>query len=94
MIKNPGWSFDFILNNGKHLMDLKDGRLGVGATFEWKELDHKPTEKGKEELLAHLEKNFNYSNAYCFYKKNGKERDIISNPFLVTKMIFAMLLLQ
>jgi len=71
VIKNPGWSFDFILNNGKHLMDLKDGRLGVGATFEWKELDHKPTEKGKEELLAHLEKNFNYSNWEVLEHKAG-----------------------
>ena len=52
-------------------MDLKDGTLGIGATFEWKELDNIPTEKGKNELLRHLEKNFNYSDWEVLEHKAG-----------------------
>lgn len=71
ILKNPGWNFDFILNNGKHLMDMKDGRMGVGATFNWKELDYEPTEEGKQELLTYLEKNFDYRDWEVLEHKAG-----------------------
>lgn len=71
ILKNPGWKFDCIINNGKHLIDLKDGRLGVGATFDWKNLDHSITEEGKEQLLDHLEKNFEFRDWKVLIQKAG-----------------------
>ena len=71
ILKNPGWKFDCIINNGKHLIDLKDGRLGVGATFDWKNLDHSITEEGKKQLLDHLEKNFEYKDWEVLSQKAG-----------------------
>lgn len=71
ILKNPGWKFDCILNNGKHIMDLKDGRLGVGATFDWKNLDHEITTDGRDELLNHLEKNFNFKDWEVLDQKAG-----------------------
>lgn len=70
-LKNPGWKFDSILNNGKHLIDHKDGSMGVGATFEWKELNNEPTAKGREDLLKHLEKNFEFKNWEVLDQKAG-----------------------
>lgn len=70
-LKNPGWKFTSILNNGKHLIDHHDGTMGVGATFEWKELNSEPTKKGRDELLRHLEKNFNYKNWEVLEQKAG-----------------------
>ena len=70
-LKNPGWDFDFIINNGKHLLDKKDGTLGLGATFEWKNLDHKPTPEAREVLLKHIEKNFNYKDWQVLDQKAG-----------------------
>jgi len=70
-LKNPGWDFDFIFNNGKHLIDKKDGTLGVGATFEWNNLDYKTTKEGKHALLKHLEKNFNYKDWQVIDQKAG-----------------------
>jgi glycine oxidase len=59
-VKNPGWNFDFILNNGKHLLDKKEGTLSVGSTFEWKDLSLEPTRKARESLIDHLAKNIRY----------------------------------
>lgn len=70
-LKNPGWKFNSILNNGKHLIDHKDGTMGVGATFEWKELNNEPTNKGREDLLQHLEKNFEFKNWEVLEQKAG-----------------------
>lgn len=71
ILKNPGWSFNSIINNGKHLIDHKDGTMGVGATFEWKELNHEITVKGKDDLLAHLEKNFDFKDWEVLDQKAG-----------------------
>ena len=70
-LKNPGWTFNSILNNGKHLIDHKDGSMGVGATFEWKELNNEPTDKGRDDLLSHLEKNFEFKNWEVLEHKAG-----------------------
>lgn len=70
-IKNPGWSFDSIINNGKHLIDHYDGYMSVGATFEWKELNHEITVKGRNELLNHLEKNFEFNDWEVVNQKAG-----------------------
>jgi len=70
-LKNPGWDFDFIFNNGKHLIDKKDGTLGVGATFDWNNLDYKTTPEGKHALLNHLEKNFNFKDWQVIDQKAG-----------------------
>lgn len=70
-LKNPGWNFNSIINNGKHLIDHKDGTMGVGATFEWKELNHETTVKGKDDLLAHLEKNFEFKDWEVLDQKAG-----------------------
>ena len=70
-LKNPGWNFDFIFNNGKHLIDKKDGTMGVGATFDWETLDCKTTKEGKLALLNHLEKNFNFKDWQVIDQKAG-----------------------
>lgn len=70
-LKNPGWNFDSIINNGKHLIDHKDGTMGVGSTFEWKELNHQPTVKGRQEILTHLEKNFEFKDWEVLEHKAG-----------------------
>lgn len=59
-LKNPGWHFDAILNNGKHLLDKKDGTLSLGATFEWKELNTQTTPEARIALLSHIEKNLDH----------------------------------
>jgi glycine/D-amino acid oxidase-like deaminating enzyme len=70
-VKNPGWKFESILNNGKHLIDLKDGTMGIGATFEWNEINCVPTEEGKKALLDHLEKNFEFKDWEVVEQKAG-----------------------
>ena len=70
-LKNPGWKFESIFNNGKHLLIDSNNHLNVGATFEWKDLDYKCTEKAKEELLNHLKKNFLYSDWELIDQKAG-----------------------
>lgn len=70
-LKNPGWQFDCIINNGKHLIDHKDGSMGVGATFEWKDLDNEITTKGREALLEHLNKNFEFNDWEVLDQKAG-----------------------
>ena len=70
-LKNPGWDFDFILNNGKHLIDNKDGTLSLGATFDWTNLNNEPTLEAKEALLKHIEKNFNYKDWEVLDQKAG-----------------------
>jgi glycine/D-amino acid oxidase-like deaminating enzyme len=71
ILKNPGWHFSSIINNGKHLIDHHDGTMGVGATFEWKELNHEVSVKGRDELLGHLEKNFDYRDWEVLEQKAG-----------------------
>jgi len=70
-LKNPGWNFDFIINNGKHLLDKKDGTLSLGATFEWKKLDNEATPEAREALLKHIEKNFNFKDWEVLDQKAG-----------------------
>ena len=70
-LKNPGWDFDFIINNGKHLLDNKDGTLSLGSTFEWKNLNYEPTPEAREVLLKHIEKNFNYKDWQVLDQKAG-----------------------
>ena len=71
ILENPGWNFSSIINNGKHLIDHKDGTMGVGATFNWKDLDQENTEEAKETLLKHLEKNFLFDQWKVLEQKAG-----------------------
>lgn len=71
ILKNPGWTFKSILNNGKHLIDHGDGTMGVGATYSWSDLDEIKTEEGRDSLLKHLEKNFNFSDWEVLDQKAG-----------------------
>jgi glycine/D-amino acid oxidase-like deaminating enzyme len=41
-----------IINRGKWLLPLDPDKIKVGATFQWQPIDGKPTEQGKQELLA------------------------------------------
>lgn len=43
-----------IFNRNGFIMPLDDHQFKVGATYEWKELDETPTEKGKTELQQKL----------------------------------------
>jgi len=45
-----------IVNQGKWLIPLGDGRVRLGATYSWHELDFEPTPRGREELLQAAEK--------------------------------------
>lgn len=42
---------DLILNKGCFVLPLKKGRLKIGATYSWKELNNKPSEAARIELL-------------------------------------------
>lgn len=43
-----------IFNRNGFIMPLEDHQFKIGATYEWKELNEIPTEKGKEELQQKL----------------------------------------
>ena len=49
-LRAPDLAVDTILNNGKWLLPLGDGRVRVGATYEWDTLDEVPTAAGRIEL--------------------------------------------
>ena len=49
-LRAPDLAGDTILNNGKWLLPLGDGRVRVGATYEWDRLDEVPTAPGRLEL--------------------------------------------
>lgn len=46
----PSIAADRIVNDGKWLLPLGDGRVRVGATYEWDRLDETPTDVGRREL--------------------------------------------
>ncbi|AWW32325.1 amino acid oxidase [Echinicola strongylocentroti] len=45
-----------IINRGVFRITMPDLRVRVGSTYSWHDLDIGPTEQGKEEILARLEK--------------------------------------
>lgn len=47
---------DLVLNRGKWLLPISPGRYRAGATYSWKDLDSKPTDAGREEILAGIRK--------------------------------------
>ncbi len=49
-LRAPALAGDTILNNGKWLLPLGDGRVRVGSTYEWDRLDEVPTVAGRLEL--------------------------------------------
>jgi glycine/D-amino acid oxidase-like deaminating enzyme len=52
-----------IINRGKWLLPLEPDKIKVGATFQWQPIDGKPTEQGKQELLAASERLWHGSRA-------------------------------
>ncbi|GAA4814129.1 NAD(P)/FAD-dependent oxidoreductase [Litoribaculum gwangyangense] len=58
-IQAPGLKIEFVLKAGIFLIPLGLDSYIVGATYEWKDLTQKVTEKGKEELLYKLKKLIN-----------------------------------
>ncbi|HLO46497.1 MAG TPA: FAD-dependent oxidoreductase [Leadbetterella sp.] len=45
-----------IVNQGKWIMPLGGGKVRIGATYSWHELDFETTDKGREELTATMNK--------------------------------------
>ena len=45
------YTVETIVNQGKWLIPLGEGRVRLGATYSWHELDFEPTPKAREELL-------------------------------------------
>ncbi|MFQ5627582.1 MAG: NAD(P)/FAD-dependent oxidoreductase [bacterium] len=54
LAKIPNLDIDKIINRGFFIAPNGDGRYRIGATHNWSEIDNKPTERGKEELLTKL----------------------------------------
>ena len=53
-LRMPELDIERMVNRGHFILPLGDGTYKVGATWEWKELDNEPTEKGKEWILERL----------------------------------------
>ena len=62
-IHAPDLKIDFVLKVGVFLIPMGNDLYIVGATYEWKDLSHKITEKAKGVLLGKLNKLIN-----CSYK--------------------------
>jgi glycine/D-amino acid oxidase-like deaminating enzyme len=45
-----------VINKGVFILPIGNNTYKVGATYEWNDLTETPTEKGKQELIAKLEK--------------------------------------
>ena len=58
-ISAPLLKLDRMVNRGVFLLPLENGNYKVGATHDWKNVDEIPTEEGKGELLAKLDKIIN-----------------------------------
>jgi glycine/D-amino acid oxidase-like deaminating enzyme len=58
-IHAPELAIDFLLKSALFLIPLGDNHYKVGATFNHKDKTSKPTENGKNELIAKLEKVIN-----------------------------------
>ncbi len=53
-VRIPGWNEDRVLHRGIWIAPTRGGDYRVGATYEWKQLDHQPTEAARDELEARL----------------------------------------
>ncbi len=67
IIEAPDLKIDYVLKSGVFLIPLENDRYIVGATYEWKDLSNKTTEKAKNELLEKLKKIIG-----CSYKVIGQ----------------------
>lgn len=47
---------DQVINKGVFILPVAHQLYKVGATYEWEDLTNQPTEKGKQELIAKLQK--------------------------------------
>jgi len=56
IIKAPNLKIDYVLKSGVFLIPLGRECYIVGATYEWKDLSNKTTDKAKEILLGKLKK--------------------------------------
>lgn len=67
-----------ILNNGKFLLPLGNGKFKLGATYEWSELNYDLTEAAKKDLLSSLssmtEVEFKVSNHEAGIRPTVKDR--------------------
>ena len=54
-IDSPKLNYNSILNNGKFLMPLGDGKFKLGATYEWEDLELRIKDESKKQLLEHVE---------------------------------------
>jgi glycine/D-amino acid oxidase-like deaminating enzyme len=61
IIHAPELQIDYVLKAGVFLIPLGCNKYIVGATYEWKDLSHVPTDAAKEELLGKLKKLINCS---------------------------------
>lgn len=53
-VRMPELELDKTINRGHFILPLGENIYKVGATFDWKNLDGKPSEKGKEWILERL----------------------------------------
>lgn len=54
-IEAPGLPADYIMRGDVFVMPLGPNRFRVGATYDRKNMDHNPTEAGKQQLLQKLD---------------------------------------
>lgn len=53
-VRMPDLELDKTINRGHFILPLGNNIYKVGSTFDWKELDDKPTEKGKQWIMERL----------------------------------------
>lgn len=53
-VEAPHFNLKAIYNSGGFVLPISKDKYKVGATFEWKDLDPIPTEKGKNELTTKI----------------------------------------
>ncbi|UKM64846.1 FAD-binding oxidoreductase [Flavobacteriaceae bacterium GSB9] len=56
IIEAPNLNIDYVLKAGVFLIPIEGNLYIVGATYEWKDLNHATTERAKENLLSKLTK--------------------------------------
>ncbi len=50
----PEANFNTVFNRGCFILPMNNNTVKIGSTYNWREPDPKPTEKGKDELLSKL----------------------------------------
>lgn len=57
-VRMPELDINKTVNRGHFILPMGEGVFKIGSTFDWKDLDEKPTEKGKEWIIERLRRSY------------------------------------